>query len=306
MKEIHAFPKIFTLGSQYIPNIFLGEVEVTEKVDGSQFDFGINEDGQLLCRSKGAKIDLDNPPKMFQVAVDYLLANIDKLMSLPKDSYFFCEYLEKPKHNVLKYTRAPKNSLVLFGYSTGDKVINSYDKLCEMASFLDIEVVPLLFRGTINGPGDIEALLEKESILGGAKVEGVVVKNYEQPAIIGNLVFQSFGKYVREDFKEQHKAGWGKEHTTGGKLQTYIGSFRTEARWLKAIQHLRDKNELVFEAKDIGKLMKEVQEDLEVEEKENIKEALYHLFIGDIQRRTIGGFPEFYKKYLLERSFESK
>ena len=37
---IKAFPKIFAIGQDYIKDIFDGEVEVTEKIDGSQFVFG--------------------------------------------------------------------------------------------------------------------------------------------------------------------------------------------------------------------------------------------------------------------------
>lgn len=37
---IKAFPKIFALGTQYTEGIFDSEVEITEKIDGSQFNFG--------------------------------------------------------------------------------------------------------------------------------------------------------------------------------------------------------------------------------------------------------------------------
>lgn len=49
---ISAFPKIFAIGTKYIDSIFDNEVEITEKVDGSQFAFG-KIDGEVYCRSKG-------------------------------------------------------------------------------------------------------------------------------------------------------------------------------------------------------------------------------------------------------------
>jgi hypothetical protein len=49
---IKAFPKIFAIGQDYIKDIFDGEVEVTEKIDGSQFVFG-KLAGELYFRSKG-------------------------------------------------------------------------------------------------------------------------------------------------------------------------------------------------------------------------------------------------------------
>jgi len=48
---ISAFPKIFTLGTDYISDIFKEEVEITEKIDGSQISFGKIE-GELYMRSK--------------------------------------------------------------------------------------------------------------------------------------------------------------------------------------------------------------------------------------------------------------
>ena len=52
---IPPFPKIFTIGTRYVQNIFDDEVEITEKIDGSQFCFGkINS--TVYVRSKGATL----------------------------------------------------------------------------------------------------------------------------------------------------------------------------------------------------------------------------------------------------------
>ena len=37
------FPKIFQIGDRYISRLFNGVVEVTEKVDGSQFSFLVTD-----------------------------------------------------------------------------------------------------------------------------------------------------------------------------------------------------------------------------------------------------------------------
>src|SRR5690348_10685739 len=101
---IPSFPKIFAVGSEYIPSLFDGDVEVTEKVDGSQFSFGLFL-GQLEMRSKGAIIQPDYPPKMFELAVAHVLSIADRL---PDNTQFFCEFLSKNKHNVLTYKSTPK------------------------------------------------------------------------------------------------------------------------------------------------------------------------------------------------------
>lgn len=270
----------------------------------SQFKFGVNEDKEIVMASKGAKIDTYNPPKMFKRAVDYVTDVTPTLLSFDKEIYFYGEFLDGPSHNMLKYDRVPKNHIVLFGMSFGDRVESDRGALQAHADKLGLEVVPLLFQGVIENPTQVEEFMKTISYLGGATIEGVVVKNYNQLIFVGNSPWPSFGKYVREDFKEQLKDGWSKEHTSGGKLNTYILSFRTEPRWHKAIQHLSEKNEIEFEARDIGKLMKEIGDDIEVEEKENIKNFLYKLYIQDVRRASIRGFPSWYKEWLLKRVFD--
>ena len=72
-----AFPKIIALGGVGIGSIFDEEVEITEKLDGSQFGFGIVDD-TLVVRSKGKEQDLDNPDKMFIEGVEYVRSIQDR------------------------------------------------------------------------------------------------------------------------------------------------------------------------------------------------------------------------------------
>ena len=75
---IHAFPKIFPIGTDYIADIFKEPVEITEKVDGSQFGFCLNGD-VLYMRSKGAALYTENPEKMFKEAIDYVYSIRDTI-----------------------------------------------------------------------------------------------------------------------------------------------------------------------------------------------------------------------------------
>lgn len=296
---IKAFPKIFALGTDYIKDIFLDEVEITEKIDGSQFDFGIIE-GQLYCRSKGKEQFIESPDKMFKEAVDYVCSIEDKL----EDGItFYCEYLKNPSHNTLSYSRIPKNHLILFGISQNEKFFN-HQKLIEWAEVLDIEAVPQLPVKNVNDIEEFKKILETESILGGQKIEGVVVKNYHRPFLLGGQpIAVMAGKYVSEAFKETHREKWGANFTSKGKWETFKESFRTEARWEKAVQHLRDNGELLNDPKDIGKLLIEVKKDIGEEEKENIKKFLWKEFGDELLRGSTKGFPEWYKDRLLKRSF---
>lgn len=301
---IPAYPKIFTIGSPYIPNLFKGGVEVTEKIDGSQFNFGVDSKKNLLLRSKGKDIYIEDPEKMFQKAIDYTVS-IDKKIKnqFSPETFFYTEFLSKPKHNVLDYKRIPKNHLILFAAYFAGIGFADYQKLKEASEILDIEVVPLLFEGVIKNVEELKHLLNLESGLGGETVEGIVVKNYGQTIFVGDQVFPSLGKFVREQFKERHKTEW-KEKEGKGKWQTFLESFRTEARFRKAVQHLVEKGELRFTPADIGRLLVELKRDILTEEKESIKEELYKFFMAEILRKATAGFPEWYKEQLLKKAFE--
>ena len=208
---IPAFPKIFHVGEKYISKLFDGPVEITEKVDGSQFVFG-KMNGELFCRSKGKILVLESLEKMFSVAVDYIVSNQDKLED---DTIYFAEYLRKPKHNVLCYLDTPRNHLALFGVMKKDKTLINYHKdLGQFADNIGVDVVPLIHWGEIKKPEDIFSMVEKESFLGGVHMEGLVVKNYAQEFMLGGQVFPLMsGKYVTEKFKEKHRTDWKKENT---------------------------------------------------------------------------------------------
>jgi hypothetical protein len=302
---IKPFPKIFTIGQDYIKDIFQEDVEITEKIDGSQFSFAkIN--GELFMRSKGTMIYPENVQDLFKPAVDYVLSIQDKI---PDNLVFYCETLKNPKHNVLKYERIPKNHLVLFGISdvSQSKFVSNYEELCFYADILGVDVVPILYYGKVYDENQLKSFLEQESFLGGVKIEGIVVKNYFKQFLLGGYPMPvMMGKLVSEEFKETLREKWGKEFTSKGRFEVFKESFRTEARWLKAIQHLKEKGELEFAPKDIGKLIAEIMRDIEEEEKETIKEFLWKEFGKEILRYATKGFPEFYKNYLLKRAFEKE
>lgn len=299
---IKAFPKIFHIGEPYIEKLFDNEVEITSKIDGSMLVYG-RVDGELQIRSKGTRIFPENVPKMFIEGVNYVLSIEDKI---PNNTVFYTEYLQKPKHNVLCYSRVPKNHMALFGVSDENQnFVKDYRELQKYAEMIDIEVVPLLYEGYIKSADELTKFLETESALGNTKVEGIVVKNYHQPFLLGGQPIPiMMGKLVREDFKEVHRKTWNSENTSKGRWELFKESYRTEARWQKAVQHLREMNELENSPRDIGKLIKEVQNDIIEEEKENIKNFLWQEYGQELLRYSTKGCAEWYKKYLAEKALE--
>ena len=85
--QLSQFSKIFQLGSIPLKTLFYGPVEVTEKVDGSQFGFG-NIEGEILCRSKNKMIIMDACDSMFSQAA----TQVQRVSALiPKNVVFWAE-----------------------------------------------------------------------------------------------------------------------------------------------------------------------------------------------------------------------
>lgn len=295
-----SFPKVLHLGDKQIADLLDEEVEVTEKVDGSQFGFGkIN--GELIIRSKGKEMDIDNPDNMFVDGVEYV-KSIEHL--LPDNRLFYGEYLQKPRHSTLAYNRIPRNHIALFGILNEDKSMAGFEEIQEWAQKLDVETVPLIFQGKTT-PEEVIEMVKGESFLGGQDREGVVVKRYEDWMFLGKILLPvKCAKYVTEKFKEVHEKDWKKLNTGKGKFEALKGKYRSEARWSKAIMHLRERGELEASPRDIGNLIKEIKHDLSEEEKENIKEELWKMFSNDIMRSATAGFPEWYKEQLAKGEIE--
>jgi hypothetical protein len=299
---ISAFPKVFALGHRYTKDIFDGTVEVTEKVDGSQIGFARIND-QLYVRSRNKIIDLDNPDKMFALAVEYI-KRIE--LRLQPNWCYYGEYLQSPKHNALCYNDIPDHNIALFGIRVpGGSFIEHHELLTDHAKSLSIDVVPLLYSGNKMDFGNIQRLIEQESYLGGPNREGVVIKRYDLEQWIGGVLFLiTSAKYVSEKFKEKHDKDWKKEHTTPGKLEQLKESLRTEARWEKAVQHLREAGIFEPDPRMIGPLIKEIRQDILQEELDYIQDVLWGIHSREILGHITRGMPEWFKKKLAKGEFD--
>lgn len=297
MKAIPSYMKVMNLGNPGTEEAFTGSVVIQEKVDGSQFGFGVTEDGELNIRSKG-KLITEQCDNLFQEGWEYIHSIKDKILKYGTDVYFYCEYLKKPKHNVLKYDRIPNNHIVVFDCLKQGKFVDR-ETLEFIAKDLEVDVIPQLYVGESSVDKVKEILSVGESYLGGEMIEGVVIKNYEQFITLNGKVMPLFTKFVQEKFKEKHVVEW-KDKKPKGQLQEFIDGFKSEARFEKARQHLRDNGTLEQQLQDIPKLVAEVHRDLIEEETEYIKEHLYKCYIDDIKRMSVRGLAEWYKEQLLE------
>lgn len=290
--KLAAYQKPETLGTRGTQGVFDGTFVVQEKIDGSQISFGVIPDPihpgmppTLHIRSKGRALDLENPDKLFAPAV----ATIKQLWSEMKLKPYWIyrgEAVSSIRHNVLQYERTPKGGVILYDVEEGG------DRLGQLglelaAADLGLESVPVLHVGTEH-PGTLfEGMMNRNSILGGP-MEGIVIKNYGK---------QLSAKFVSAGFKEV--AGHpGKTAKAGFDMDAIIASYRTNGRWNKAIQHLREDGKLTDSTKDIGPLVREIQADLLREEEANIKQVLFDKFFPTIQKESVRDFHVYYKSIL--------
>lgn len=301
MDSWHSYPSIYTLGHKALTGLLDAPVNVEEKVDGSQFSFGVTADGEIKVRSKGAQLHPDAPDKMFAAGVATAKAFAPVLT--PGWTYRG-EYLAKPKHNALAYDRTPRSHVIVFDVNRGHEDYLSAEEKRAECDRIGLECIPVLYSGVVSGIDHFRTFLDTTSVLGGQKIEGVVIKQRDV-RLYGPDKKALIGKFVSEAFKEVHAASW--KETSPGKndILMFLGEkYRTPARWAKAVQRLQEAGTLDGSPRDIGPLLNAVPPDIEKECREEIRDALWQWAWPHIRRMATRGLPEWWKDELLKMQFE--
>lgn len=292
--RLSPYSKVYRVGNLETIDLLDGIVLIQEKIDGSQFSFGVIN-GELFCRSKGAN-QYPTSNKLFESAVKWCEEHKDEL----KEGWTYRgEVLQKPKHHTLKYDRVPHNHIILFDIMTEfEENYLPYTEVEIEAARLGLEVVPCFYEGLLRYFSDAEKYLERMSILGGTKIEGVVIKNYSR---YDSKAKTLMGKIVSKEFKEkQERNPEFKRYSHEDIVFIICDQLRTKNRWKKIVQHLEEDGKLERSERDISKLIVELQKDLMEEEKEFIKEQLFKHFKKKIMGKACAGFAEWYKQKLME------
>lgn len=298
----HSYPKIYALGHAATSEILHNDVIVQEKVDGSQFSFGVF-DGELKTRSKGREFHHSAADNIFKGATETAVRLFTA--GLLKEGWTYrAEALQKPHHNVLSYSRVPVGNIILFDINTGYEQYLPLEQLSEIAASLGLECVPILMEGHLTQKA-FEAIMTTTAFLGGPALEGVVIKSVVP--YYGRDGKAVMAKFVREDFKEEHAKTWGEgSRAHGSVVDRVIARYRTPVRWQKALQHLRDDGILTASPQDIGALISEIKRDLLEECGEEIAKQIFSDFEGDVLRGITRGAPEWYKERLASKAFEDQ
>lgn len=297
--HISGYSSIFNFGHKAVDTLFDGPVVIQEKIDGSQFSFGIYG-GVLACRSKGKDIVMDAPDKMFGPAV----GTVKSLAPRLRDGWTYRgEFLGKPKHNTLAYERVPTGHIVLYDIDAGEQDYIGPHGLESHASEIGLESVPFYHCGFAKlDPEWLGSFLSRTPMLGGKMIEGVVIKNYAQFGPDKKILM---GKWVSDEFKESHRKEWKISNPGPSDVVAHIiDTYRTEARWQKAVQHLAERGELTGDVTDIGKLLNEAKADIERECSEEIARMLMKWAMPKVLRGAVGGLPEWYKEKVTRAQME--
>ena len=304
--SLPSYSKVLNLGAPYTQNALVGDVIIQEKIDGSQLRWGFDKEGEFHVGSKGREIYSDNQEGMFAPAFKYLTEHFYASESSVTNCWYYGEYLQKPKHNCLKYERVPQNNIVLFDARLNDKWADR-KTLADLSVFWSIDLIPEVFTGNVldecakvdKTPSEwLRELAEStNSYLGGVGVEGLVIKNYNQLIEVNGRIRHLTTKYVRAEFREKHRKA-NPSRREG--IDDIILSLRSENRWEKAIQHLRDDGKLKNDVCDIGLVIKEVHRDLMEEEGDALKERIWDKYRKQVMSTAVRGLPDWYKDRLME------
>lgn len=279
------------------------KIYIEEKVDGSQFRINITDQG-IFCGSKAVDFNFEHlPENMFNIGVTNAKIVFQPVFESGWRGTIFAEYLKTPKQNTLSYERVPKWNFIVFDIF--DSIAQEWyhpEKKFVACKAWGTEVVPVLYVGTPKDiTGDmIKDLFVIDSILGKEKIEGVVIKQYD---VFYNSGYQAgmpvFIKFVRPEFKERNKETW-KSMDHKNYLQEIVDDLSNPNRFLKAYIHLNERGEIQNKLQDIAKLVPEIKADIELEEKERLKEIWWKANKDDILRAVCKRVPAWYKNKLID------
>lgn len=202
------YQHIERLTSDEVDGLLIGKVYVQPKIDGTNGQIGLDEQGQLYCASRNQELSAETTNQGF---FDYVLANAERYLaylSTHPQHILYGEWLVP--HSLRTYRADAWRRFYVF--DVWDKETEQYVPFDEYQPWLDecgIDYIPVL--AVVANPTEESLLrfLDSNTYLicdGSGCGEGIVLKNYEFVNQYGRAVW---GKIVRNEFKEENRKVFG-------------------------------------------------------------------------------------------------
>lgn len=300
MKEIKKYTSIIRYGKSTTVDV-LNEgdiISITEKIDGANASFRIDETNELgvSCYSRNCALDRDNTLGGFYNWVgEYIVPLKDKLNP---NYIYYGEWLNKHKV-VYKEEYYKKFYLFSIWDIKNEKYLGDEIVISE-AERLGLTTVNYFYIGKFISYNHLMSFVGKSTMtLEPNTGEGIVVKNVSYRDKYGS---QCFVKIVSEKFAEVQQQKKPKNPNID-KVSSLVHSVLTKPRVEKLLFKLIDEGKLKegFSTKDIGTVLKllgnAVYEDIMKEESDMFLE-----FEEELVRKTVGkNTPKIVKEIIKER-----
>jgi hypothetical protein len=263
-----------------------------EKIDGSQLSWTLAVDRKTLeFYNKEGTAPNNN---IFGPAIKSITEKFsNKLHLLNPDYTYHGETLCKPKHNVITYTRFPRNYWICYDIydSKLRRFLHREEKVRECLE-LDLECVQVLYTNTEKSTKPHEeakkliAKFESREITSqlGGMIEGLVLKNHA--FFKGGEYLSRKKKITTSIFKEKQKVGTkgAKDFSPEEFLDLLGSSYDVGARFSKAVIHLKEADKWNYENTTINivEIKEELDRDFDKEYKSEVKDYLHTRFVKDI------------------------
>jgi atypical dual specificity phosphatase len=201
---IHKFPRtehVFNIGGATVDDRILptdkleyflnNDVQITEKVDGAQIGFSLDENFKVIVQNRSHYVNSASHTQ-FKLLDKWIYDHTEALYQiLDKDTILFGEWLYA-KHSI-SYNNLPDYFLAFDLYNKNDKVFYNRKILEEKLKDTNVYAVRIMYEGKINKP-QILKMIEKDSDYTSGRVEGIYLKVFEDDYV------KYRAKLVRNDF----------------------------------------------------------------------------------------------------------
>lgn len=227
--KFEKYQHIERIGTEEVEGLLIGTCHIFYKIDGTNGQVYVNQAGQIECGSRNKVLsDGDSNQGFYQ----YVMANeqIRALLTAHPNLKLFGEWLVP--HSLRTYHKNAWRRFYVFDVlleQDGFFRYLSYDEYKAILDEFEIDYIPPICWAKNPTQELLIELLEKTGDFliedGKGLGEGIVVKNY---GYINKFGRQTWGKIVRNEFKEKHKKAFAvneiksKEEVEYSIVQEYI------------------------------------------------------------------------------------